>query len=300
MKRRSPSLSNLMNPTSSKKDQVSRRKKEEKDFNFDHCSFEYSFFLLLLLPPFLDNSFVSSIYSASLWNILLFIHLSVYVIRLLLLYQIFPGPVMTYMHCTVLDAEQCALWRWRFIKSLALQWSWYLYRYRCSYSRSSTHLAAQTSCSADTRCVEWQWICVHKGKCPPLPRILMFPQVQVQIPLTSTQVPSLSTPLTSTSMKVAHIDTLLCDNSSFCESTVIILTRFAHWSRSLFVERELSYCQETDSSAHLHKWSKQHYVSSNSRFDPLYRCFRKQHGHVLCSHFVHCLRRRVCTRALIA
>ena len=47
--------------------------------------------------------------------------------------------------------------------------------------------------------------------------------------------------------------------------------------------------QESDSSAHLGKRTKQHRLSSNSRFDlhnpkKLYRCFRKQHGHVLCLH----------------
>ena len=66
----------------------------------------------------------------------------------------------------------------------------------------------------------------------------------------------------------------------------------------------LTSCWETDVSVRLDKPINQHQVRSNSRFDlhrpkVLYWCFRKHHGCVLCSHFVHCLRRHVCTRALI-
>ena len=47
-----------------------------------------------------------------------------------------------------------------------------------------------------------------------------------------------------------------------------------------------------DCSAHLDKRSKQQHVISNSRFDlhspkALYLCFRKQHSHIVCSHFVY-------------
>ena len=60
----------------------------------------------------------------------------------------------------------------------------------------------------------------------------------------------------------------------------------------------------TDSSTHFDKRSTQLPVSSNWRFNlpilkAVCRCFGKQHGHVLCSHFVYCLRRRVCMRSLI-
>ena len=59
-----------------------------------------------------------------------------------------------------------------------------------------------------------------------------------------------------------------------------------------------------DSSAHLDKRSKQHLACSNSRFNlhspkGFSSGFRKQYGHVVCSHFIYCLRRRVCTRAVI-
>ena len=50
---------------------------------------------------------------------------------------------------------------------------------------------------------------------------------------------------------------------------------------------ELISYQQTDGSAHLNQRSKQHHMSWNRRFNlqsskPLYRSFRKQHGHVLC------------------
>ena len=71
----------------------------------------------------------------------------------------------------------------------------------------------------------------------------------------------------------------------------------------------LSSRQETDSSAHDDTQSKQHHVYSNV-FDlhstnAHHRCFRIQHGHVLCLHYnsdfenpLACPRRHVCTRAL--
>ena len=56
------------------------------------------------------------------------------------------------------------------------------------------------------------------------------------------------------------------------------------------VRAQVTSRQETYSSAHLDKQSKQRHVSSNSPFDlnnpkALYRCFRKQHGCMLCLHY---------------
>ena len=52
------------------------------------------------------------------------------------------------------------------------------------------------------------------------------------------------------------------------------------------------------------KWSKQHHVSLNSQFSfaqptVLYCCFWKQHGHMLCLHFLCCVMRHIFTWAQI-
>ena len=57
-----------------------------------------------------------------------------------------------------------------------------------------------------------------------------------------------------------------------------------------FLQHQLTSRQETDSSAHLDKRSKEYHVILNSRFDlhspeALYCCFRKQHGLVLRLHY---------------
>ena len=72
---------------------------------------------------------------------------------------------------------------------------------------------------------------------------------------------------------------------------------------------QLTSCQETNSSAHLYKQSKQHRMCSISQLDlhslkALYRSVRKQHGHTLClqqysENPLASLRRRVYMWALI-
>ena len=74
-------------------------------------------------------------------------------------------------------------------------------------------------------------------------------------------------------------------------------------NRIIVVSYQSTSRQEIYSSTHLDKRSKQRHMSSNSRFDlhspkVFNHYFRKQHGHVLCSHFTYCLSRRVYTRVL--
>ena len=71
-------------------------------------------------------------------------------------------------------------------------------------------------------------------------------------------------------------------------------------------EKQLLFHHETHTEIAPPTWtrSQQHQVCSNSKFDlhspkALHCCFHKQHGHVLCSHFVYFGRRHVCAHALI-